>query len=49
MGPNTSAFNSCAARLNGELFVLGGFDSNEKQVTFLKYVNDLVKQIISDQ
>ena len=50
MGPNTSAYLSCAARLNGELFVFGGSgSSNEKQVTFLKYLNDLVKQIISDQ
>ena len=31
MGPNTSAAGSCAARLNGEMFVFGGY-REEKQV-----------------
>ena len=32
MGPNTSAYLSCAANLNGEMFVFGGDGSYEKQV-----------------
>jgi len=32
MGPNTSAYRSCSAMLNGELFVFGGNQSNTKQV-----------------
>ena len=31
MGPNTSANGSCAAQLNGEMFVFGG-SANNKQV-----------------
>ena len=35
MGPNTSVYNSCAAKLNGEMFVFGGMGSSmEKQVKF---------------
>ena len=36
MGPNTSAYHSCSAKLNDELFVFGGDgSSNEKQVILL--------------
>ena len=34
MGPDTSAFYSCSATLNGELFVFGGIGSQDKQVIF---------------
>ena len=35
MGPNTSAYGSCSATLNGEMFVFGGSDGGQqKQVTF---------------
>ena len=33
MGPNTSADGSCAAQLNGEMFVFGGTETN-KQVPY---------------
>ena len=37
MGPDTSAYGSCSAKLNGELFVFGGNDSSQaKQVIFLQ-------------
>ena len=36
MGPDTSAYHSCSATLNGELFVFGGLGGQEKQVIFLK-------------
>ena len=35
MGPNTSAYKSCSANLNGETFVFGGFEGYNKQVTNL--------------
>ena len=36
MGPDTSAYYSCSATLNGELFVFGGEGSGQnKQVIFL--------------
>ena len=36
MGPDTSAYYSCSATLNGELFVFGGSGrSQNKQVNFL--------------
>ena len=42
MGPNTSAYCSCAATLNGELFVFGGDgSSNEKQVIFINQKRSL--------
>ena len=41
MGPDTSAYHSCSATLNGELFVFGGSGSNQKQVNFL-YQNPIV-------
>ena len=28
MGPNTSAYYSCSAKLNGEMFVFGGYGAN---------------------
>ena len=35
MGPNTRALRSCAAKLNGEMFVFGGIGSDyTKQVTY---------------
>ena len=34
MGPDTSAYRACSATLNGELFVFGGGDSQNKQVIF---------------
>ena len=35
MGPDTDAYNSCSATLNGELFVFGGLGSSyNKQVIF---------------
>ena len=35
MGPNTSAYYSCAATLNDELFVFGGTGSSQnKQVRY---------------
>ena len=33
MGPNASADGSCAAQLNGEMFVFGG-NQNNKQVAY---------------
>ena len=35
MGPNTSVYQSCTAKLNGEMFVYGGdiYSGNNKQVT----------------
>ena len=33
MGPNTSAYYSCSAKLNGEMYVFGGDDGYNKQVT----------------
>ena len=32
MGPNTSAYYSCSAKLNGEMYVFGGDDGYNKQV-----------------
>ena len=32
MGPNTDAYHSCSATLNGEMFLYGGYDSFTKQV-----------------
>ena len=29
MGPNTSAYMSCSAKLNGEMFVFGGSGSSQ--------------------
>ena len=43
MGPNTSAYYSCAVKLNGELFVFGGKESNEKQVIFQNRKRSLKK------
>ena len=35
MGPDTSAYHSCSATLNGELFVFGGSETSyNKQVIF---------------
>ena len=35
MGPNTSVYYSCAAKLNGEMFVFGGTGSDyNKQVPY---------------
>ena len=39
MGPNTSAYHSCAAQLNGKMYVFGGEGSDyNKQVTLLYYI-----------
>ena len=33
MGPNTSSYHSCAAKLNGEMFIFGGNGAGQnKQV-----------------
>ena len=32
MGQNTSVYDSCSAKLNGEMFVFGGYESQKKQV-----------------
>ena len=40
MGPDTSAYKSCSAKLNGELFVFGGEGSSKnKQVIFHQLEN----------
>ena len=49
MGPNTSAYFSCSAILNGELFVFGGNGSSQEKQVIFKSENNLVKQIISDE
>ena len=37
IGPDTTAYESCSAMLNGELFVFGGSGSSQnKQVIFLQ-------------
>ena len=37
MGPNTSAYESCSATLNGQHFVFGGTEeSSQKKQVFLK-------------
>ena len=36
MGPNTSAYQSCSAQLNGEMYVFGGDDGYYKQVVLIQ-------------
>ena len=38
MGPNTSAYRSCAAKLNGEMFVFGGGSGDG---------SDYIKQVLN--
>ena len=35
MGPNTGVFYSCSAKLNGSMYVLGGYESNQRRQVFL--------------
>ena len=35
IGPNTSAYYSCSAKLDGEMYVFGGDDGYNKQVNYL--------------
>ena len=52
MGPNTDAYCSCSAKINGEMFVFGGYDSNyNKQVIrilqqIMIYKKDKISQIV---
>ena len=49
MGPDTSAYQSCSAKLNGELFVFGGNGSSQNKQVIFHDPENIVKQFNSDQ
>ena len=48
MGPNTSAYGSCSAQLNGEMFIFGGsdYDGNDWTADYDKQVKNRYKNFV---
>ena len=40
MGPGTSVYFSCSAKLNGDFYIFGGFGSDNRQVKFFLTVKE---------
>ena len=49
MGLDTSAYRSCSAKLNGELFVFGGDGNSQNKQVILDELETKVQQLNSDQ
>ena len=49
MGLDTSAYRSCSAKLNGELYVVGGDGNSQNKQVILHEIENKVKQFNSDQ